>query len=149
MEWRIDSMEEFFAIISRCWCSLIITKKPFTYDIKVKRDTPIFATSSGKIQKNVAVAWNSDDGLLVEQIYISLPNWLHQNMQVTALPTCLAKLNVEHWENQNLIKQHILLMFILNSEIKKENFLVHVLLSYCCTFLLGKFKDHLCLRKLE
>ena len=138
MEWRIDSMEEFFAIISRCWCSLIITKKPFTYDIKVKRDTPIFATSSGKIQKNVAVAWNSDDGLLVEQIYISLPNWLHQNMQVTALPTLFSKTKCWTLRKSEPYKTTYLVNVYIKLRDKKRKFLGSCSVIVLLYFFTGK-----------
>ena len=124
---KLIPCNNFLQLLEGAEVHLAVPKNNSPEDIKFKMDTPIFATSVGKIWKYVAGVVHEGKAEMMDcqwNIQISLPNWPHQNMRVTVQPCphCFPKLIVEHWEYQKLIKQHIFLKCILNSEIKTKSF---------------------------
>ena len=115
----------FLQLLEGAKVHLPVPKNHSAEDIKFKRNTHIFASSIGKIQKYVARVVHEGETEMMDCRWNTFK--FHYQIDPTEMrewqpcPHCFAKLIVEHWENQKLIKQHIFLMFILHSELKTKN----------------------------
>ena len=117
---------KFLQLLKAAKVDLAVPKGHSPEDTKFKRDTPIFATSIGKIWKYVAGVVHEGETDMMDCQWNTFK--FHYQIDTTEIrklepcPHCFAKLIAEHWKNQKLIKQHVFLMFKLNSEIKTKHF---------------------------